>query len=200
MTSEQKVLFEIFLLCRILEQNTEGVSADFDYPDCVLDLERSKQILKEMTNFDLISYLVYLEKELTEEERKSSTVVETTHNRYNHKFVSRHQSSNVKKLKVELAEDSKFEGYSSLAVSKDPEGKALIKMLSNIDIEKNNREMDINADTFYLHYPYNPAKTVAFGYGYNYKLGNNECYTTTSNPILFQRKEEECSGPLDRDL
>jgi hypothetical protein len=186
LTNEQKVLFEIFLLMRLLEESSPEANSSYNYPDCVLDLEKSKQILKEMKNFDLISYLVYFKNELTEEERNTKINIETLHNRFNHKFTSKHDYSGFKKMSIELDGESKLDGDGQICFSKDPEGEIVIKTMGKQDIDSNTRTFSINADSFYIHYPYNPHRVKCWGYGYNYKLGNNECYNTTTNPIFMQ--------------
>jgi alpha-tubulin suppressor-like RCC1 family protein len=139
-----------------------------------------------MKNFDLISYLVYFKSELTEEERNQKTVIETLHSRYNHKFTSKHSYVGFKKMKIEIDGESKLDGDGQITFTKDPEGKILLKSLSKMDIDKNEKSFDVNGKSFYIHYPYNPHRIKCWGYGYNYKLGNNECYNTTSSPIYMQ--------------
>jgi hypothetical protein len=174
-------------MMRLLEENTEGAFSSYNYPDCVLDLEKSKQVLKEMKYFDLISYLVYYKSELTEEERNQKITVETLHTRYNHKFTSKHSYSGFKKMNVEIIADSVLDNDGQICFTKDPEGKIVLKSLSKIDLDKNERSFDVNAKSFYIHYPYNPHRIKCWGYGYNYKLGDNECYTTTTNPIFMPK-------------
>lgn len=139
-----------------------------------------------MKNFDLISYLVYYKNDLTEDERNQKINIETLHNRYKHKFTSKHSYSGFKKMDIEVDAESKLDGDGQICFSKDPEGKIVIKTMGKTDIENNNRSFSINATSFYVHYPYNPHRVKCWGYGYNYKLGNNECYNTTSNPIFMQ--------------
>ena len=159
---------------RLLEEQVPEAFSNYNYPDCVLDLEKSKQILKEMKNFDLISYLIYYKNDLSEEERSPKITIESHHNRFNHKFRSKHQYNGFKKMKIELDGESVLDSDSTLLFSKDPEGLIPIKAMTKKNIENNDRSFDVNATSFYLHYPYNPHRIKCFGYGYNYKLGNNE--------------------------
>lgn len=154
--------------------------------------------MKELKNFDLISYLVYLNKELTEQEREQKIVIESTHNRLRNKFTSQHVFTGFKKMQLQIDKDSKLEGEGALAFTKDKEGKNIIKLIRQGNIDKSENEFAINARKFYMHYPYNPPRVSCFGYGYNYKLGNNECYSTTSAPIIMQRLEKPVKKLVQR--
>lgn len=187
LTNEQKLLFEIYLLVRILEEITPEASSVFSYPDCVLDIEKCKQILKERKSFDLISYLVYLQKELTDEERGQKKVIETLHNRFDHKYTAKFQYTGFKKMEIKVDPDSKLEKDAYIGFSSDAEGKIMIKKINQTSLEKSENVFNINSRGFYMHYPYNPPKIKCWGYGYNYKLGNNECYNTTTAPIIMPK-------------
>ena len=136
-----------------------------------------------MRKFDFVSYLIYLEKELTEEERKNPIVIETLHNRYKAKFTSTYQFNGFKKVNIKLHEDSKLEGMYGVAFSTDPIGDNIVKKISKTNLDKGENNFEFAGRTVYIHYPYNPSRVMCFGYGYNYRFGNNESYNTTSNPI-----------------
>jgi len=91
------------------------------------------------------------------------------------------------KIKVELNEESKLEGDGVILFSKDPEGEIPIKTIGASEIEHYEKSFSVNSKSFYIHYPYNPHRVKCFGYGYNYKLGNNECYNTTTSPVFMPR-------------
>lgn len=141
---------------RLLGEQVPEAFSSYIYPDCVIDLEKSKQILKEMKKFDLISYLIYYKNELSDEERKPKTIIETMHNRYKHKFTSRHQFKEFKKMEIELDVESKIDTDTVILFSKDPEGNIPIKTIGNIDMEKKEKTFTINSKSFYIHYPYSP--------------------------------------------
>ena len=167
----------------LLEDSNPEITSIYSYPDQLLDIEKSKIILKEMKKFDFISYLVYFENDLTEEERKTTMSIETLHNRYKPKFTAKFSYSGFKKMKVKIHDDTKLDGMSGIAFSSDPQGISVTKKISSVNIDKGEKEFDFAGKTMYIHYPYNPPRVVCFGYGYDYRLGNNESYNTTSNPI-----------------
>lgn len=167
----------------LLEEAYPEVPTIYTYPDQILDIEKCKIILKEMRKFDFVSYLIYLEKELTEEERKAPIVIETLHNRCSPKFTSKHHFSGFKKVNVKLHEDTKLDGIQAIAFSSDSSGLNIVKSISKTNLDKAENNFDFAGRTLYIHYPYNPSRVMCFGYGYNYRFGNNESYNTTSNPI-----------------
>ena len=182
-TNEQKILFELYLLVHLLEESNPEIKSIYSYPDAILDIEKSKIVLKEMKKFDFISYLVYFENDLTEEERKTTMTIETLHNRFKPKFSAKFAYSGFKKMNIKIHDDTKLEGMSGIGFSTDPEGACVSKKISTINLDKGEKEFDFAGKTVYIHYPYNPPRVVCFGYGYDYRLGNNENYNTTSSPI-----------------
>ena len=183
LTNEQKILFEIYLTIRQIDDSLPDFSSIYTYPDKVLEIERCKVILKEMKKFDMVSYLTYYDKELTDDEKSTKIYEETLHNRYKGKTTARYEYEGFKKMSVKIHEDTALEGTSSIGFTTDKEGVNVIKKISYIDIEKNNTTFSINASKFYAHYPYNPPKIMSWGYGYDYRLGNNESGNTTSSPV-----------------
>lgn len=184
-TNEQKILFEIYLLIRQLDEQTPDFNSIFTYPDKVLDVERCKIVLKEMKKFDMVSYLTYFNKELTDEEKTTKIYEETLHNRYSGKVSAKFSYTGFKKMGIKLSEDSKLEGTTSIAFTSDPEGRNVIKCLSQLDIDASKTDVNMNSTMFYVHYPYNSHKILCWGYGSDYRLGNNNTSTTT-NPIEMQ--------------
>ena len=109
--------------------------------------------------------------------------IETLHNRYKPKFSAKFVYSGFKKMKIKIHDDTKLDGIAGIAFSSDLEGISVSKKISTINIEKGEKEFDFAGKTLFINYPYNPPRVVCFGYGYDYRLGNNESYNTTSNPI-----------------
>jgi hypothetical protein len=182
LTNEQKILFEIYLLIRQLDDATPEYSSIFSYPAKILEIEKCKIILKEMKKFDMVSYLTYYEKELSEEEKKTVILEQTLHNRYKGKVSAKFAYKGFKKMAVKVHEDSKLEGTSGIGFSTDPEGINIIKKITQTEVDKKDTNVEINSTMFYIHYPYNPPKIMCWGYGYDYRLGNNNSGTTTTAP------------------
>lgn len=173
------------MLIRQLDESTEDITSIFAYPDKILEVERCKIILKELKKFDMVAYLTYYHKELTEEEKTSKIFEETLHNRYKGKVSAKFQYSGIKKIGVKVSEDTKLEGTSCIGFSTDPEGHNIVKSISQIEIDEKKLDVAINSTMFYVHYPYNSHKVICWGYGSDYKFGNNNTNTTT-NPIQLQ--------------
>ena len=186
LSNEQKILFEIMLATRKIDEMYPDISCMYACPDCILDLERSTKVLKEMKKFDMVSYLVYYKKELSDSEKEQNDVIETAHSMYKNKFSSQHEYEEVKRLTIQIDPETKLEGDAAIAITRDREGHSIIKLIRQSDIDSSDSTISINAKKFYMHYPFNPPRVSAFGYGYNCKLGNDDHYGTTEKPFIMK--------------
>jgi hypothetical protein len=127
LTNEQKILFELLLCLRKIDISMTDFSSIYSYTDTVLEIERSIKILKEMKKFDFISYLIYYKKELSEEQRNSKIIEQTTHNIFEGKVSCKLEYEGFKKMHVKIDNESKINPLDSIAVTTDPEGANLLK-------------------------------------------------------------------------
>jgi alpha-tubulin suppressor-like RCC1 family protein len=185
LTNEQKLMFELLLLFRRIDLNLDNFASVYPYNDKLIDVERSITVLKELTKFDFASYMIYYEKELTEEQRNTKTYIETYHNMLNGKISAKFAYEGFKKMGFKVETDSRIDTFASIGITSDEEGKNMIKKITQKEITDQNTWMNIYSNTFFLHYPYKPPKIVSFGEGYDYKLGNNNS-CTTSEPSEIQ--------------
>jgi hypothetical protein len=155
-------------------------SSSYKYVDKLLDIERSIVVLKEMKKFDFVSYLIYYDKELSDEQKSTKINIETANKMLDSKVSAKFEYEGFKKMDFIINTDTKIDENYSIAITSDAEGKNLIKRITHKNITDNNTSMSIYSNFFYLHYPYNPPRIVSFGEGYDYKLGNNNTSTTYS--------------------
>ena len=106
-----------------------------------MDLEKSRQIMKDKKKFDLISYLIFL-KSLPDDQREPKSIIETCHNRFKHKFVSKHSFDGCKLVNLKFDKDNKFGFLERIGITKDPEGKQLIRDIGEGDLEDDNGSDD----------------------------------------------------------
>ncbi|CAI2387911.1 unnamed protein product [Moneuplotes crassus] len=123
LTDEQKILFEIFCCLRVLEQKYPNVKCSYAYPGYLLEIEKYVQILKETNDFNLLSYLLYFEKNGLAKREENKIVLTNSEEDFDCEEGSKYAIDQCKKISITLDKDSKFTKGASILFSKDPEGK-----------------------------------------------------------------------------
>ncbi|CAI2359604.1 unnamed protein product [Moneuplotes crassus] len=122
-TDEQKILFEIFCCLRVLEQKYPNVKCSYTYPEYLLEIEKYVQILKETNDFNLLSYLLYFEKNGLAKREDNKIILTNSEENFDYEECSKYAISQCKKISIALDKDSEFAKGASILFSKDPEGK-----------------------------------------------------------------------------
>jgi hypothetical protein len=173
LTSEQKLLFEIFSLIHQIDTNMVEYWSLYTYTDILLELEKCRVVLREGKEFDMIGYLLYFNNELSGPQQHTKVYADTFHSMFEGKISAKIQFEGFKKMTFRLDEVSKIKDDTYVGVSSDPEGESILTKISQKDIEKGNTSHNIYFNECYIHYPYNPCKIIGFGDGSNNVLGND---------------------------
>jgi hypothetical protein len=185
LTDEQKLLFELFLLLRRIDQSIPDFATIYQYTDKLMDIERSITILKEKKEFKMISYLLFFNNHLTDEQKNKIINIETFHNMLDRKVSAMFSYEGFKKIHAKINPMSAIEALSSIAITSDSEGYKMIKRFTQSCISDKKTEFTLYTNKFFIHYPYNPPRIICFGEGHDYKLGNNST-STTNKPSEIQ--------------
>jgi len=184
LTPEQKLLFEIYLLINKIDSSVVGTWSLYTYTDILLELSKCKEVLKEGKDFDMISYLIYFNNELSGPQQHTKVYADTYYNVFDCKISAKVHFDGFKKMTIRVDEMSKISDNTFIGISSDPDGESILKKISQKDITKDSTRFDIYSNQCFIHYPYNPPRIVGFGEGNDYKLGNSST-VTTSEPTEF---------------
>ena len=172
LTQEQKLLFEIFSLFHKIDSVMSESWSLYTYTDTLLELEKSKEILREGMQFDMISYLMYFNNELSGQQQHTKVYADTFHNMFKGKISSKIYFEGFKKMTFRFDEISSIEKDTFVGISSDPAGENILKKFSQEDLQKGN-SVPIYSNQCYIHYPYKPPKIVGMGENNNFKLGQD---------------------------
>jgi hypothetical protein len=79
LTIEQKLLFEIFQQIHKIDSYLSDTWSIYTYSDTLLELEKSKHILREGKSFDIIAYTLYFNEELSGPQQHTKVYADTFH-------------------------------------------------------------------------------------------------------------------------
>ena len=161
----------------------DGIEPIYSYGEALLQMEKCKTILKERKNFDMISYLMYLNG-LDDASKQSTIMVETVHNHFSPKVTACLKNEGFKKMALKVQSGSELEKYSSLAITSDSKGENVLNNIFQKDIDDNKTEVTIFSNSCYVHYPYRQPKIIAFGEKDNSKLGTDASTDPTKEPEI----------------
>jgi hypothetical protein len=134
LTSEQKMLFEIFSLFHKIDVHMVDSWSLYTYTDTLLELEKSKLILREGKEFDTISYLMYFNNELSGSQQHTKVYAETFHGMFDVKISSKICFEGSKKMNFRFDEATQIKKGAYVAISSDPNGENLLKKFSQKQI------------------------------------------------------------------
>ena len=172
LTQEQKLLFEIFSLFHKIDSVMSESWSLYTYTDTLLELEKSKEILREGMQFDMISYLMYFNNELSGQQQHTKVYADTFHSMFKGKISSKIYFEGFKKMTFRFDEISAIEKDTFVGISSDPAGENILKKFSQEDLQKGT-SVPIYSNQCYIHYPYKPPKIVGMGENNNFKLGQD---------------------------
>ena len=183
LTDEHKLLFEIFLrFSSIHKASTKDfIESTYSYTESLLQMERCKIILKERKQFDIISYLMYLN-ELDNASKQLTILVDTKHPHFTPKVTACLKNEGFKKMTLKIQSTSELEKYISVAITSDSKGENVLKNIFQNEINNNEAKVEIFSNSCYVHYPYRQPKVIAFGDRTSNKLGIESNNNSTKEP------------------
>ena len=135
LTEEQKLLFEIFSLFHKIDTHMSDSWSLYTYTDTLLELEKSKEILREGKDFDTISYLMYFNNELSGPQQHTKVYADTFHNMFKTKISTQVRFEGFKKMTFRFDEVSDIEEDTFIGISSDPAGENILKKFKASDLK-----------------------------------------------------------------
>ena len=127
LTPEQKLLFEINLLIHKIDSNMVDKWSLYTYTDILLELGKWKEVLKEGKEFDMISYLIYFNNELSGPQQHTKVYADTYYNMFETKISAKVHFDGFKKMTLRVDETSKIRDDTFIGISSDPDGENILK-------------------------------------------------------------------------
>ena len=94
-------MLEICLLIKKLDKSVPKCSSIYKYPK-LNNIEKSINVLSELKQFDMISYILYCKEIFKNDEIKANTCIETLHSKYNNKTIAKYEFKGVDRINIRL--------------------------------------------------------------------------------------------------
>lgn len=143
LTPEQKLLFEIYLLIHKIDSSMVDTWSLYTYTDILLELGKCKEVLKEGKDFDMISYLIYFNNELSGPQQHTKVYADTYYNVFDCKISAKVHFDGFKKMTIRVDELSMIKDDTFIGISSDPDGENILKQISQKDIIKDSTRLDV---------------------------------------------------------
>jgi hypothetical protein len=157
-------MFELLLLIKKMDNQFPGLICSYSYNYTFDKLEAASKMLRELKKFELVSYILHFNSNITYEDKKKLSMKAKTITglpdsfNYMYKF----EFDNSIKSILNFMNDSRIRFNETVALTQDYEGEKVINLLTADDIRRN-VNISVKQKIFYVHYPHKTGSLVVFG-------------------------------------